>query len=486
MIVPVGTLIDWWIITRETVFILLYLIVLSVFLYGNRVEVYKALILLVLYIVHIFLMKFSSKYEVAIKQALANRLEIKTLSKIASEDITRFHMNLKTEAISIEMLNKVHFTLRGDYIVFKESLIRKKLRLSNSIKSGEEKYADKTDKMLMARKMWKEAVSMIIIKLQAYKHNLQIQRTQQCRQRLDKMLPLLDSKELKDLEDEEKIFGESYDSEEEQTISDESHNEVTANDVSDINIQQYGSEQDAGERLDQPSNDDNQTAGLQNLYKNLHKSSSKKSLESVEPDVFQLRCLKQDQEFKRTYEQYIEHLPAQQLPPSHIYEIIMKCFYSGESKIAWPHQPKKKVLYVLLIPLTHLQYISIPNPMRGKNGERENLYPVTLFMSMLWIWFYSFIIVWFTFDLTVAFDWHFNVLPMVLYPIGIALRDYKKKVNLEQAIETFGAQIKEQQMSLAETFSGPIFQITGLMGLAWTLYIGLKGNDYVSFINESI
>lgn len=41
-------------------------------------------------------------------------------------------------------------------------------------------------------------------------------------------------------------------------------------------------------------------------------------------------------------------------------------------------------------------------------------------------------------------------------------------------------------MSLAETFSGPIFQITGLMGLAWTLYIGLKGNDYVSFINESI
>ena len=24
------------------------------------------------------------------------------------------------------------------------------------------------------------------------------------------------------------------------------------------------------------------------------------------------------------------------------------------------------------------------------------------------------------------------------------------------------------------------------MGLAWTLYIGLKGEDYVSFINESI
>ena len=83
-------------------------------------------------------------------------------------------MNLKSEAISIEMLNKVHFTLRGEYIVFKDSLIRKKLRLSNSIKAGEEKFADKSDKKLTARKKWKEAVSMIIIKLHAYRFNLQI------------------------------------------------------------------------------------------------------------------------------------------------------------------------------------------------------------------------------------------------------------------------------------------------------------------------
>lgn len=231
MIVPAKTLIDWWIITRETVFILIYLIAISVFLFGNRVELYKALILFILYIVHIFLMKFSSKYEVAIKQALANRNEIKTLSKIAMQDITRFHMNLKSEAISIEMLNKVHFTLRGEYIVFKDSLIRKKLKLSNSIKSGEEKYADKSDRTLMARKMWKEAVSMIIIKLQAYKYNLQIQRTQQCRQRLDRMLPLLDYKEL---DDDEKIFGESYDSEDQSQMSERSNSQILE--------QQYGSE----------------------------------------------------------------------------------------------------------------------------------------------------------------------------------------------------------------------------------------------------
>ena len=64
---PAGTLIDWWIITRETVFILFYLIILTYCLMGNQVELPQAIILFVLYIVHIFLMKYSSKYEVALK-----------------------------------------------------------------------------------------------------------------------------------------------------------------------------------------------------------------------------------------------------------------------------------------------------------------------------------------------------------------------------------------------------------------------------------
>ena len=67
LIVPPGTLIDWWIITRETVFILFYLVVLTYCLYGNRVELGKAFLLFLLYIIHIVLMKFSAKYEVAIK-----------------------------------------------------------------------------------------------------------------------------------------------------------------------------------------------------------------------------------------------------------------------------------------------------------------------------------------------------------------------------------------------------------------------------------
>jgi hypothetical protein len=40
-------------------------------------------------------------------------------------------------------------------------------------------------------------------------------------------------------------------------------------------------------------------------------------------------------------------------------------------------------------------------------------------------------------------------------------------------------------MGLAETFSGPVFQITGLMGVAWAFYISTT-NVPISFINEGI
>ena len=174
MIVPLGTLIDWWIITRETVFILFYLVILSFCLYGNNVGLLESIILFVLYIVHIFLMKYSSKYEVAIKQSLANNLEIKELSKIAKNDISKFHINLKSQAISIEMLNKVRFRLKSNYIILDDILIRRKLKMSNCIKRGEEVFAGRDDKSLTARRIWKEACQQIIIKIQAYKLNLQI------------------------------------------------------------------------------------------------------------------------------------------------------------------------------------------------------------------------------------------------------------------------------------------------------------------------
>lgn len=92
LIVAEGTLIDWWIVSRETAFFLLYLGIMSFLLNGNKVELFGATILLILYILHIFLMKHSSKYEVVIKKLLAQRMEIKELNRLANNgEIFRFH-----------------------------------------------------------------------------------------------------------------------------------------------------------------------------------------------------------------------------------------------------------------------------------------------------------------------------------------------------------------------------------------------------------
>jgi len=58
---------------------------------GNQVYALQAILMFVIYILHIILMKFSSKYEVVIKTALANAMEKSELTKIAKKDISMYH-----------------------------------------------------------------------------------------------------------------------------------------------------------------------------------------------------------------------------------------------------------------------------------------------------------------------------------------------------------------------------------------------------------
>jgi len=140
-------------------------------------------------------------------------------------------------------------------------------------------------------------------------------------------------------------------------------------------------------------------------------------------------------------------------------------------------------VYILVLPLSHMQFFFIPNPQKG--GKAKNIYPLTLIMSIIFIWFYTYLIVWWTFTLTTAWNLHYSVLPMFVYPFGIAIRDYKKLKDFKSALSVFQEKLHDQEISLAETYSGPIFQITGLAGLTWLLYI-LGSGAPVSFINESI
>ena len=74
--------------------------------------------------------------------------------------------------------------------------------------------------------------------------------------------------------------------------------------------------------------------------------------------------------------------------------------------------------------------------------------------SSIWIFLYTFIIVWFTYDVTVgALDSRFSFLPMFLYPFGVAFRDFKKFTDFKEALEVFKTELPDQEISLAETYS---------------------------------
>lgn len=195
--------------------------------------------------------------------------------------------------------------------------------------------------------------------------------------------------------------------------------------------------------------------------------------------------LESEKSIQNKYMDYMEHPAIPAIPQSAVYDIIIDTVYQSEvSTIAWPKSGtvKDKIWYIFKLPLTATQYISIPNPM----GEgKENFYPLSLIMATCWIWLYSYIITWFTFEITIALDLHFSIVPLVIFPFGIALRDQKKFHDMNTMGKVFKDKIPQQRLSLAETFSGPVFQMTGLMGTAWLIYMYMKGKK-VSFINEGI
>jgi hypothetical protein len=139
--------------------------------------------------------------------------------------------------------------------------------------------------------------------------------------------------------------------------------------------------------------------------------------------------------------------------------------------------------YLALMPLTHTQYFTIPSPLSRRN---ENYYPLTLFISVFWIAAYAYVIVWFTYDITImVLGSKFSLIPMFIYPIGVSFRDMKKFQDFEIALQIFKSELPDQEISLAESYSPQIFQMTGCAGISWLLYSSAT-NKNVIFYNETI
>lgn len=118
LIAEKGTRIDWWVITRDTLFFIIYLIIITIFLSSNEITLTNAFILIAIYVVHIFAMKWNIIYEVAIKKNVARMMEIRELTRIAQTDIDFYHKNLNSRALTIEVLQKLDYKVENKYIVF--------------------------------------------------------------------------------------------------------------------------------------------------------------------------------------------------------------------------------------------------------------------------------------------------------------------------------------------------------------------------------
>lgn len=57
--------------------------------------------------------------------------------------------------------------------------------------------------------------------------------------------------------------------------------------------------------------------------------------------------------------------------------------------------------------------------------------------ATIWIWVYSFFIVWWTYAVTISYDLHFSILPMIIFPFGIVLRDLKKLDDMRICVSVF-------------------------------------------------
>lgn len=180
------TRIDWWISIRDSTLFIIYLGVMSAFMYGNDINDIQIYILIVLYIFHVILMKNNHSYEVALKKTFASMLEVRELNRLANDDdnngMQHFHYNLDTRFPCIEMLNKINFRQEGDILIFENMVnkntapggqfmarqnnqVRYRMKPIHRIRIREERFATPDNRSLMIRARFKQAVIKILTKL---------------------------------------------------------------------------------------------------------------------------------------------------------------------------------------------------------------------------------------------------------------------------------------------------------------------------------
>lgn len=435
VVADLNTKIDWWIITRETIFLMFYVALFSGFLYGNKVEAWKAGILLAFYFIHIAMMILNQYYEVAIKKAVHRHYELKDKVAMCKQDISYYHKNPedKSKKVTCEDLLTVNLVLKDKYIIHSDPQYREKaspmiLRIFEECEEG---------RGIM---YFRRLVCRVALMIQAYNLDQKVARSKKCKVDMAKFIKFYEDEFC--MSESESVNPEEFESYE---VGSNNERQSMLSKKPKLKAQESGNIGEIG-RIKE--NDDD---------------SSDKNQAEKEFDEFEDDLSSENQEEKTIYD-------------------MINARVNKKVSIKWPKAFKERVQYILSAPLTIPTYFTIPNPM---TPGRESFYPLTLFMSIAWIYGYTFIIVWWTFELSEAWGISFSIIPFIIYPIGISIRDRKKLSDFKEVKKLFAEELPEQEISLAETFSGPIFQLTGLAGLTWLIRILISGTS-ISFENSNI
>ena len=451
LVIDPGTKVDWWIITRETVFFLTYAGVFTGLLMGNQIEIWKALVLILCYIVHVGLMVFNYYYEVLIKKTVTRAVEIRDKQNKAIKDIDQFHQNDESKSwrINSDELATVELKIDGKYIVYAPSFGNESKLASTNRKQYREKANPKYLHLYFSENLnrdnddgielipfFQRLVAKCILTIQAYHLQKKVQRSKICKVEISKFI---------------KFYEDEYMPSESESINPEEL-----------------------ESFDVGSNNDKVSI----LSKQKQKVNESGNIGSIGPKNFNGSEIKNEAE--KEFDEF-ENDESDDGADKTIYDMINERV-NKRFTLKFPKGRFERIKYILTIPLSYPQYYTIPNPL---NEGKQNFYPLTLFWSCAWIFGYTYMIVWFTYEISNAFGISMSIIPLIVYPLGISIRDRKKVQDYQQVKQLFKEKFPEQTISLAETFSGSIFQYTGLMGFTWVISILMNGGN-VNFDNPSI
>lgn len=180
--------------------------------------------------------------------------------------------------------------------------------------------------------------------------------------------------------------------------------------------------------------------------------------------------------------------------------------------LVWPKEAGfwGKLFYLIVLPIRALFYLTVPNPRIPVEDEFNQL-PLIYLISFVWMGIFAYCLSWWIVSVSVAYDIPFLILPMIVLPLGLLLRDFphwthfkhridvlKRKleyeVELKDRVNYLKATGLEEKHTvelerllnelvlqphkefIEENYSGPIFSFTLGSSSTWLIYTIVKGS----------